>query len=88
MNYSLGRRVAPAVREHMSVCAKCQKRLQNLEAGLVEAAAEEALPTAPLAPQLLHQKSLIETPASESSSRSGPARLRASQKQKRLKKGL
>ena len=87
MNYSLGRSVDPGVRQHMSGCMKCQKRLQNLEAGLVEAAEEEALPNAPLAPaiHLLHQKSLIDDPAP---SRSGPARRDASQKQKRLKKGL
>ncbi|MEQ8351085.1 MAG: hypothetical protein RH862_06355 [Leptospiraceae bacterium] len=42
----------------MSHCRKCQKRMENLEAGLVESAEEEALPNAPLAPaiQLLDQK--------------------------------
>ena len=58
MNYSLGRSGDPGIREHMSRCRKCQKRMENLEAGLVEAAEEEALPNAPLAPavRLLDQK--------------------------------
>tara|TARA_Y100001933_G_C18819303_1_gene488511 strand:- start:20 stop:253 length:234 start_codon:yes stop_codon:yes gene_type:complete len=59
MNYSLGRSGDPDIREHMSSCRKCQKRMQDMEAGLVEAAEEEALPNAPLAPavQLQDQKS-------------------------------
>ena len=60
MNYSLGRSSDPGLREHMSRCKKCQKRMESMEAGLVEAAEEEALPNAPLAPAipLIEQKSV------------------------------
>lgn len=62
MNYSLGRRVDPNLRSHMASCARCQNRMQELEAGLVDDAEQEALPNAPLAPaiQLLDQKSVLE----------------------------
>lgn len=77
MNYTLGRPTEASVRSHMASCKKCQKRLENLESGLVETAEEEALPTAPLTPAipLMEQKSVEK-------GKSGP------QKQKRPAKAV